>query len=678
MNGKLLVWLVLSVVGAVALAACGPFVGGPQEKTVYVGPYLVPCVGVGPQECMLVREDLGEDWTMFYDRIDGFDYEEGFEYRLRVVEEEIDNPPADASSLQWSLVEVVEKTRSLEGANWVLESYLGERGELTAVLSDSTITAHFREGQVQGNAGCNSYFGSYERDGDRLTFGPLAMTEMYCQPQALMDQEGAYLSVLASAGSYQIADDRLQMYDDNGELVLVYSVLEPAPLVGTLWRLTTYSDGQGGVVSPIAGTEITAQFGEEGQVAGSAGCNGYSASYEVRGNQLTVGLAASTMMMCPAPDGIMDQESAYLTALQSIAGYEIEGRTLVLKDASGEMILSYAVVEPTPLVGTTWLMQAYNNGMGGVVSALAGVEVTAIFGQDGMLTGSAGCNNYHAGYQAEGGAIQVGPPASTRMLCPTPEGIMDQESQYLAALERAVTYQIEGDRLLIHDADGARLVEYVATTTTGLSDDVLANMDYQSEWTQSGIAPLVDGEYREAAAPGSATETVVALSPHVARGELNGEPAAAVVLVTDPGGSGTFYDLAVVVERDGYPTHLATANLGDRIQMNSLAIEANQVVVDMIAHDEDDPMCCPTENVIVTFELQDGTLVETGRQTAAGGQDLVGPVWKWEQFLESNDNTIIVDNPEQYTLEFLPDGTVQMKADCNNASGRYSLSGSQL
>ncbi|MGD8737596.1 MAG: META domain-containing protein, partial [Anaerolineae bacterium] len=81
---------------------------------------------------------------------------------------------------------------------------------------------------------------------------------------------------------------------------------------------------------------------------------------------------------------------------------------------------------------------------------------------------------------------------------------------------------------------------------------------------------------------------------------------------------------------------------------------------------------------IVTFELQDGTLVETGRQTAAGGQDLVGPVWKWEQFLESNDNTIIVDNPEQYTLEFLPDGTVQIKADCNNASGRYSLSGSQL
>ena len=678
MSVKLVVLLTLSVVGAVAVAACGPFVSGPQEKTVYVGPYLVPCVGVGPQECMLIREDPAGDWTMFYDRIQGFDYEEGFDYRLRVVEEAVENPPADASSIRWTLVEVEEKTRSLEGSNWVLESLLGGEAGLTSPLPDSTVTAIFREDQVQGNAGCNSYFGSYELDGDRITFGPVGMTEMYCQPEELMEQEGAYLSGLSSAAAYQIVDDQLQIIDGDGTVVLVYSVLEPESLTGTLWQLTAYNDGQGGVVSVLAGTEITAQFGDDGRVAGSAGCNGYSAAYEIRGDEMSIGLAASTMMMCPAPEGIMEQESAYLTALQSTARYEIEGQALTLKNSAGEMILTYTVLEPASLVGTPWRMQAYNNGQGGVVSALVGTEVTAIFDQDGTLSGSAGCNNYNAGFQIDGESLQIGPAMSTRMMCATPDGIMDQEAQYLAALERAATYQIEGDRLLIHAADGARLVEYVAGSASGLSDDGLMNMDYQSEWTESGIAPLVDGEYREPAAPGSAMETVVVLSSHIARGELNGEPVAAVILITDPGGSGTFYDLAVVVERDGYPTHLATANLGDRSQINSLVIENNQIVVDMITHDEDDPMCCPTKHVVVTFELQNGLLVETGHETAGGGQELTGVVWHWEQFLESNDNTIIVDDPQLYTLEFLPDGTVQIKADCNNASGSYTLAGNQL
>ena len=42
-------------------------------------------------------------------------------------------------------------------------------------------------------------------------------------------------------------------------------------------------------------------------------------------------------------------------------------------------------------------------------------------------------------------------------------------------------------------------------------------------------------------------------------------------------------------------------------------------------------------------------------------------VWKWEKFLESNDNTIVVDDPDKYTLEFLADSTVRVKADCNNS-----------
>ena len=216
----------------------------------------------------------------------------------------------------------------------------------------------------------------------------------------------------------------------------------------------------------------------------------------------------------------------------------------------------------------------------------------------------------------------------------------------------------------------------------GLDEESLKNMEYESGWTQSGTAPLIDGEYREQAAPGSATETVVQITPHVAHGQLNGQQAAAVILVTDPGGSGTFYDLAVVVEQDGQPVNIATTSLGDRVQINSLTIAGNEIDVDMISQGPDDPMCCPTQNVVKTYALQGDQLVETSSQVmgSSGGEDssLVGVVWKWEQFLESNDDTLTTDDPDKYTLEFTPEGTVRIKADCNSATGAYEVNGSQL
>jgi len=678
MDRKLGFVITLLVVGAVGLAACGPFVLGPTEKTVYVGPYLVECEGVAPQQCMLVKDDPEGDWTLFYDRIEGFDYEEGYEYELLVSEQEIDNPPADASSIKWTLVEVVSKTASLEGTNWVLDSYLNSEGVLAGLLPDTQISAKFQDGQVSGNAGCNSYFGSYELGDGSLEIGMLGMTEMYCFPEEVMDQEGQYLADLGRAASYKLEGDRLEIADAEGNTMLTYSTLKPLPLVDTQWQLTSYNNGKGGVVSVLVGTEITALFSQDGHMSGSAGCNNYNAAYEVEGDRITIGPAASTMMMCPGPEGLMEQEQTYLAALESVASYRIEGDNLELRDASGQAMLSYTVRQSAPLVGPTWQLTAYNNGKEAVVSVLSGTEITARFGEDGNLAGSAGCNNYNASYQVEGGAIQFGPAMSTRMYCAEPEGIMEQETAYLAALEMAATYQIEGDRLLLRSAEGARVAEYVVKAETGLSEDELKNMEYKSEWTQSGVAPLANGEYREQAAPGSATETIVLLSPWIASGELNGEPAVAAILITDPGGSGTFYDLAVVVERDGQPVNVASTHLGDRIQINSLDIENNQIIVDMISHGPDDPMCCPTQQVIETYELQGEELVETSSQADGGGSDLVGVVWNWEKLEESNDNIIVVDDPGQYTLEFLPEGQVSVKADCNNGNGTYEVSGNLI
>ena len=65
------------------------------------------------------------------------------------------------------------------------------------------------------------------------------------------------------------------------------------------------------------------------------------------------------------------------------------------------------------------------------------------------------------------------------------------------------------------------------------------------------------------------------------------------------------------MDQDGAWTNVATVLLGDRVQVNSVAIADNQIVVDMVTHDADDPLCCPTQQVNNAYTLEGDQLVET-------------------------------------------------------------------
>jgi heat shock protein HslJ len=103
----------------------------------------------------------------------------------------------------------------LEDRTWTLKSY-GEPGSPKGVLADTEITVEFvsRENSVKGNAGCNSYFGSYELRRSQLSIpGPMAVTEMFCmEPTGVMDQEQEYLTILHMAEEYEISGDELTIH----------------------------------------------------------------------------------------------------------------------------------------------------------------------------------------------------------------------------------------------------------------------------------------------------------------------------------------------------------------------------------------------------------------------------------------------------------------------------------
>jgi heat shock protein HslJ len=63
---------------------------------------------------------------------------------------------------------------------------------------------------------------------------------------------------------------------------------------------------------------------------------------------------------------------------------------------------------------------------------------------------------------------------------------------------------------------------------------------------------------------------------------------------------------------------------------------------------------------------------------AAAEGGITGIVWKWRQSLYNNDQRAAPDDPSRYTIVFQPDGSLNIRVDCNRAGGKYSLQKSAL
>jgi heat shock protein HslJ len=86
-----------------------------------------------------------------------------------------------------------------------------------------TITAAFADGRISGRSGVNSYGGPYEAgSGSSFSVGRLASTRM-AGPEPAMRAEGAYMTLLAQARSYEVREDRLTLFDAGGNESLLFA-----------------------------------------------------------------------------------------------------------------------------------------------------------------------------------------------------------------------------------------------------------------------------------------------------------------------------------------------------------------------------------------------------------------------------------------------------------------------
>lgn len=126
---------------------------------------------------------------------------------------------SDGKSL---LVYDAASANPLEG-EWNVTGYNTGTEAVTSPIAGTTLTANFTpDGKVNGNAGCNTYTGSYTLDGTALTVGPLATTMMACE-QAVMDQETKFLAALQTPTTVETSGKTVTLRDASGATQVVLS-----------------------------------------------------------------------------------------------------------------------------------------------------------------------------------------------------------------------------------------------------------------------------------------------------------------------------------------------------------------------------------------------------------------------------------------------------------------------
>ncbi len=109
---------------------------------------------------------------------------------------------------------------------------------------------------------------------------------------------------------------------------------------------------------------------------------------------------------------------------------------------------------PVDLNGTQWDIIAYG-ATDKPASMVAETQPTAEF-LDGQVSGTTGCNQYFAPFSQSGDTLTTGPVASTRRACTEPVGL--QEAEILQGWDTAVSYELNGDTLIIHHESGVLIL----------------------------------------------------------------------------------------------------------------------------------------------------------------------------------------------------------------------------
>ena len=135
---------------------------------------------------------------------------------------------------------------------------------------------------------------------------------------------------------------------------------------------------------------------------------------------------------------------------------------IIILCATAALMFSACSGADVSLDGSSWSLMSYKDNTGETVNVLPRSTTTVLF-QANQVTGIAGCNNFNATYQTTRNKLSFSPVATTRKVCNTPLGIMQQETAFLAALDSTVSYKLTLNSLEMLDSRGNTLLTFRRT-----------------------------------------------------------------------------------------------------------------------------------------------------------------------------------------------------------------------
>ncbi|MEE1885484.1 DUF4377 domain-containing protein [Pedobacter flavus] len=211
---KKLVFLV--IIGLIA------FIQPSNAQRIWVNSEKKECVSLVPQLCLQVKYKSSTEWQNFYGPIEGFNFEPGNEYLIKIKTIDVKNPPADGSTKRYVLKRIIKKTKKnidipiIQNITWKLIE-INQK-----VLPNSKANLSFIDNGIKGSLGCNTYFGSYTITNQTINFKAIGSTLMACSDTDIMQLENEFAKLLSdNSYTYLIEDSFLKLSKDN-KVVMVF------------------------------------------------------------------------------------------------------------------------------------------------------------------------------------------------------------------------------------------------------------------------------------------------------------------------------------------------------------------------------------------------------------------------------------------------------------------------
>ncbi len=277
------------------------------EKTYYIADHY------GDGDTLLYRENTTDAWQPFHGELHGFDYTEGYEYKVKV------KVSGEKDHLTYQLISVESKTKT---------DYAERMKELTGKLNGnwdcnyidvvkklySPVHFSIDGDKINLMTGCNKFFGevNYNPYG---SFGTahITGTKKYCPDFAKIEK--ALVNALNSVKKYTLKGDRLELLDAGGKIMMKATKKPDNALLDGKWVVTS-------IEKFMNTTGESPEFTiHNGQVTGTTACNDFNATLDITGNHLQFRDILATKKYCPRT---IQVEKAFMKALKQAAKYQTE------------------------------------------------------------------------------------------------------------------------------------------------------------------------------------------------------------------------------------------------------------------------------------------------------------------------------------------------------------------